>query len=71
MNDFLAKVADVLEVESVAPETDFRQVEGWYSLKAFGLLVTLDQEYGKQIGIDEFLQFRTVSDLARAAGVAD
>ncbi|MCQ2391909.1 MAG: acyl carrier protein [Kiritimatiellae bacterium] len=70
MNDFLAKVADVLEVESVAPETDFRQVEGWCSLKAFGLLVMLDQEYGKQIGIDEFLQFRTVSDLARAAGVA-
>ena len=60
MNDFLAKVADVLEVESVTPETDFRQVEGWCSLKAFGLLVTLDQEYGKQMGIDEFLQFRTV-----------
>ena len=70
MNDFLAKVADVLEVESVTPETDFRQVEGWCSLKAFGLWVTLDQEYGKQMGIDEFLQFRTVADLARAAGVA-
>ncbi len=69
LSDFLIKIAQVLEVESVTPATDFRSVEDWCSLKAFGLLVLLENAYGKSLGMDEFLQLKTVEDLARAAGV--
>ncbi len=70
MEEFLVKVASVLEVPSVTPGTDFRAVDGWCSLKAFGLLVMLDQDYGRTLSIDGFLALRTVADLAAAAGVS-
>lgn len=70
MKEFLEKTAKVLEVDSVSPELDFRTVEDWCSLKAFGLLVMLENDYAKSVPVEEFLQLRTVADLARVAGVA-
>ena len=70
MNEFLEKVAEVLEVPTVKPEDDFRAVDGWCSLMGFGLLVLLEQNYGKSLTVDDFLKLATVADLARAAGVA-
>ncbi len=70
MQEFLAKVAGILEVPSVDAATDFRATDGWCSLKAFGLLVMLDQDYGKTLSIEGFLALRTVADLAAVAGVA-
>ena len=69
MNVFLDKVAAVLEVSSVTPDTDFRTVEGWCSLMAFGLLVMLEQQYGKTLAVEDFQTLRTVADLASAAGI--
>ena len=69
MNEFLDKVAAVLEVPSVTSDTDFRAVEGWCSLMAFGLLVMLEQRYGKTLAVEDFQTLRTVADLASAAGV--
>ena len=69
MQEFLAKAAAILETPSVTPETDFRAVEGWCSLKAFGLLVMLDQDYGRTLAPDDFLKLRTIADLAAAAGL--
>ncbi len=69
MDEFLVKVASILEVPSVSADADFRAVEGWCSLKAFGLLVMLDQEYGRTLSIDDFLDLHTVADLAAAAGI--
>ena len=68
MDEFINKVSVVLEVPSVTPDTCFRTIVGWCSLKAFGLLVMLEQDYGKTLSIDEFLKLETVADLARAAG---
>ena len=70
MEEFLDKVAAVLEVSSVAPDTDFRAAEGWCSLKAFGLLVMLEQDYGRTLAIGDFMKLGTVADLAAAAGVS-
>ena len=70
MNEFLDKVAAVLEVPSVTPDTDFRAVEGWCSLMAFGLLVMLEQHYGKTLAVEDFQKLWTVADLASAAGIA-
>ena len=69
MQQFLERVAEVLEVPSVAPDFEFRAVPGWSSLMGFALLVLLDQAYHVKIGVDDFLRLRTVADLAEAAGV--
>ena len=67
MNGFLEKMADVLEVDSIGIDDEFRAVPEWSSLKGFGLLVTLENDYGAQVKIDEFLKLRTVRDLFRVA----
>ncbi len=69
MKEFLDKVAVVLEAPSVTPDTDFRAVEGWCSLMAFGLMVMLEQNYGKTLSVETFMKLRTVADLAVLAGV--
>ncbi len=70
MNRFLADVARALEVDAVSQETAFRQCEGWCSLKAFGLLVLLENDWGAPVTLAEFQTLRTVRDLYRVAFVA-
>ena len=61
--DFLKKVAEVLEVESVTDETRFRELDGWCSLQAFGLLVMLENEMGVRMDIEAFQKIETVGEL--------
>ena len=70
MEEFAAKVADILEVDSVTRDFRFRTVDEWNSLKGFSLMVLMEQDYGKEMSVEEFLGCETVSDLARFAGVA-
>lgn len=70
MEEFLVKVAEILETERVTPGFRFREVEGWSSLMGFSLLVLLEQEYGRTPPVDVFMACETVSDLAKLAGVA-
>lgn len=69
MNEFLDRMSAILET-SVAAETRFREVEGWSSLMGFGILVTLENDYGRRMMIDEFRRMQTIGDLAAACGVA-
>lgn len=68
--DFLRSVADVLEIGSIGIDDEFRTVSEWCSLKAFGLLVMLENDYGAPLVIDEFMKLRTVRDLFRGAFAA-
>jgi len=70
MNKFLQSVASVLEIESVALDDEFRLVDGWCSLKGFGLLVMLENDWHAPTTIDRFLELKTVRDLWREAFVA-
>ena len=70
MNKFLKAVADVLEVESLMLDTRFREIDGWCSLKAFGLLVMLENDWGAPTDIARFMQLETVRDLCREAFIA-
>ena len=70
MEEFTAKVADILEVDSVTPDFRFRTVDDWNSLKGFSLMVLMEQDYGKEMSVDDFLGCETVNDLAKFAGVA-
>ena len=54
----------------VTAETRFREVEGWSSLMGFGILVTLENDYGRRMMIDEFQKIQTIAELAAACGVA-
>ena len=69
MEEFTAKVADILEVDSVTPDFRFRTVDDWNSLKGFSLMVLMEQDYGKEMSVDDFLGCETVNDLAKFAGV--
>ena len=68
MNEFLDRMSAILETP-VTAETRFREVEGWSSLMGFGILVTLENYYGRRMMIDEFMTLETISDLAAACGV--
>ena len=69
MNEFLDRMSAILEAP-VKAETRFREVPGWSSLMGFGILVTLENDYGRRMMIDEFLKMETIADLAAACGVA-
>lgn len=70
MNRFCQAVADVLEVESVGLDTDFRACGGWCSLQGFGLLVMMENDWGAPLTVDRFLELKTVRDLYREAFLA-
>ena len=70
MEEFLAKVADILEVDSVVPEFQFREIQDWDSMKGFSIIVLMESDYGKVMSVEEFLKCQTVADLAAYAGVA-
>ena len=69
MNEFLDRMSAILETP-VTAETRFREVAGWSSLMGFGILVTLENDYGRRMMIDEFQKMQTIGDLAAACGVA-
>ena len=60
--EFLERLSDVLETP-VTPETRFRDVDNWSSLMGFGILVTLENDFGRRMTVDEFLTCQTVGDL--------
>ena len=68
MNEFLDRMSAILETP-VTAGTRFREVEGWSSLMGFGILVTLENDYGRRMMIDEFRKMETIADLAFACGV--
>ena len=69
MKEFLVKVAEIIEVESVVPEFEFRTVEDWDSMKGFALIVMIQRDYGRELTVPEFVKCNTVLELAHAAGV--
>lgn len=70
MNAFVQSVARVLEVDSVGLDDEFRNVPGWCSLHAFGLLVMLENDWHAPIGIEKLSALSSVKDLYREAFVA-
>lgn len=70
MNRFYGSVADVLETGSVDGETRFRETPGWCSLKGFGLLVLLENDWGARVPLERFLTLETCRDLWREAFLA-
>ena len=49
MEEFLAKISDLLEVDGVTPDLRFRDLDDWNSLKGFSVLVMLEQDYVREM----------------------
>jgi len=69
MNEFLDRVANILETPSVTPDLAFRSVRGWGSMMGFALFIMLEDEYGVKLTPERFRELETVADLMRAAGM--
>ena len=69
MNEFIDRVADILETPGVTPDMEFRSARGWGSMMGFALFVMLEDEYGVKLTPEQFLELKTVADLMRAAKV--
>lgn len=67
--DFLARMAECLELERVDGDCRFRETEGWSSLRAFAMLVTMEQSFGREMRLDEFQRLETIGELAVACGL--
>lgn len=67
-DDFLGRVADILEVPAVTPELEFRAVPGWGSMMGFALYIMLEDEYGVKITPERFRGLKTLADLMSEAG---
>ena len=54
---------DLTDVETLTPETEFRQLEDWCSLAALSIIAMVDEEYGISITSDTFKNAKTIQDL--------
>lgn len=59
---FLDRMSSVLEAP-VTMATRFRDVPLWSSLMGFGILVTLENDFGRRMSVEEFLTCHTIGDL--------
>lgn len=62
-DDFLGRVANILEVPEVMPELEFRSVPGWGSMMGFALYIMLEDEYGVKIAPERFRELTTIDSL--------
>ena len=69
MNDFLDRIANILETPVVTPELEFRSVPGWGSMMGFALFIMLEDEYGAKISPEQFRELKTVEELMSIAGL--
>ncbi|MDR3305029.1 MAG: acyl carrier protein [Clostridiales Family XIII bacterium] len=59
-------IADVLEVETgdLSLDTDFREDKFEFdSLKGYAILVTIEDDFGYKMSVDDFIASKTIRDL--------
>jgi acyl carrier protein len=65
MNDFLAKIAGILEVDSVKETDDLKAFAQWDSLSVLSVIAMLDASYGVNLHASDFKSIKSVGDLWR------
>jgi acyl carrier protein len=72
VSQFVNEIADIIEADpqTLSLESDFREsADFWSSLVGFALLTFLEDQYGRALSIDEFLESKTIGDLYAKAQV--
>lgn len=70
ITEFIEKFAEEIEienVESLTPETTFRDLEEWSSLSVMILIAFYDEYFEKEIGEKEIRSCKTIQDLYNLA----
>ena len=66
IKDFICKFAEMLEIEdvdSLTPETEFRNLDEWSSISVMEFIALADDVYSKQIGDVHIKTCQTIQDL--------
>ena len=66
IKNFISKFAEMLEIEdvdSLTPETEFRDLDEWSSISVMEFIVLADTEYGKQVNDTALKSCSTIQDL--------
>ena len=66
INEFISKFAEMLEIEdvdSLTPETEFRDLDEWSSISVMEFIVFADTECGKQVNDAALKACSTIQDL--------
>ena len=70
IKEFIEKFAEAIEienVESLAVDTEFRDLDEWSSLSVMLTIAFFDEEFSKEIGDKEIRQAKTILDLFNIA----
>lgn len=64
-NTFIDEISEILELDTNSLKEDqvFRELEGWDSLKAFSLIVYLEEQLNRNVAIEEFKNLKTIGDI--------
>lgn len=66
MKEFISNFADQfddVDVSSLTPETEFKQVDGWNSLVALSVIAMIDEEYDVTLKGNDITSASTIADL--------
>jgi acyl carrier protein len=65
MNEFLTKIARILEINEVKESDDLKGFPQWDSLTVLSVIAMLDADYGINLRAADFQEISTASDLWR------
>ena len=65
MNEFLTKIASILEVDDVAETDEFKAFPQWDSLSVLSVIAMLDAGYGVNLRAADFGTIKNIGDLWR------
>jgi len=63
MNEFLAKIAEILEVDRVSETDELKAFPQWDSLSVLSVIAMLDANYGVNLHAADFGPIKSASDL--------
>ena len=65
MNEFLNKIASILEVENVSESDVLKTFPQWDSLSVLSVIAMLDASYGVNLRAADFATVKSIGDLWR------
>ena len=69
-DEFLVQMQDVLQTDdNLTVETVLNDLAEWDSLAMMATMAFLDKNFGVKVGIKDFMEMSTMSDLMAKAGV--
>jgi acyl carrier protein len=63
MNEFLSKIAGILEVEEVKETDELKSFSQWDSLSVLSVIAMLDSAYGVNLRAADFVPVKSAGDL--------